>query len=30
MVGCLGSQVVSMLDSGAEGLGLNRSRDVVG
>ena len=28
--GWLGSQVVSVLDSGAEGLGSNRSRDAVG
>jgi len=28
--GWLGSRVVSMLDSGAEGPGLNRSRDAVG
>jgi len=29
-VGWLGSRVVSVLDSGAEGPGLNRSRDAVG
>ena len=28
--GWLGSRVVSVLDSGSEGLGSNRSRDVVG
>jgi len=28
--GCLGSRVVSVLDSGAEGLGSSRSRDAVG
>ena len=28
--GWLGSRVVSVLDSGAEGLGSNRSRDAVG
>jgi len=30
MVGWFGSRAVSMLDSGAEGLGSNRSRDAVG
>jgi len=29
-VGWLGSRVVSVLDSGAEGPGFNRSRDAVG
>ena len=29
-VGWLGSRVVSVLDSGTEGLGSNRSRDAVG
>ena len=28
--GCVGSRVVSVLDSGAESLGSNRSRDAVG
>jgi len=30
IIGWLGSRVVSMLDSGAEGPGSNRSRDAVG